>query len=249
MATSVDLSKKAGTNPISNLATNKAGSELFSHAQPKGLGLQQTQLPALNPVGLPSHADGKAVLARLQAEGQVSSALQNVSLLVEEGNPATSVGRSLLESINNAQPARPALPVVEIPLNDSRWGAAVAQRAVVAIQQGLQQAEVRITPAHLGPIEMHIQLQEDKASVTMISPHAAVRELLDAATPRLRELLEEQGMSLEQNLVSDESPDSREFAEAGSDNENQIGQASDLDDGQQQSEQVRRQLGLIDHYA
>jgi len=243
----VDLARITGVNPLQSEKLSAAemapvkdrlGTEALPQARKVGQRIgEQTLL-----------ADGKAVLTRLNAEGLVTSGLQQASLSGGENNPAAA-GRPLLEGINTPPSARSTVPAVEIPLSDSRWGAAVAQRAVVAIQQGLQQAEVRITPANLGPIEMHIQLQDEKASVTMVSPHAAVREMLESATPRLRELLEQQGMSLEQNLVSDHSSQQSKFAGAGGEHEDLAGQESGLDDGEIQSEPVRRQLGLFDHYA
>jgi flagellar hook-length control protein FliK len=144
-----------------------------------------------------------------------------------------------------------ALTTIEIPLGDSRWSGAVAQRAVVAIQQGLQQAQITITPAQLGPIDLQLQLQDEKASVTMISPHAAVREMLESATPRLREMLEQQGFSLEQSLVSDQSPWGSSGEDSGQSGATDESPEEPLlaDEGAASIRSTGYQSGLVDRYA
>lgn len=180
----------------------------------------------------------------------------NSGLSLATHTPSTNMGAAvsgspLIETASAAPSAKPALPAIEIPLGDSRWSGAVAQRAVVAIQQGLQQAQITITPAQLGPIDLQLQLQDEKASVTMISPHAAVREMLESSTPRLREMLEQQGFSLEQNLVSDQSP----WGSAGEGPGQSGGADENLDDSQLADEgpastRTRSyQSGLVDRYA
>lgn len=152
---------------------------------------------------------------------------------------------------NSAALTKMDLPLVEIPPANPRWGGAIAQRAQIAISQGVQQAQIRLTPAHLGTIEMHIQMQDERASVTMISPHASVREMLETATPKLRELLEQQGMTLQQNLVSDHpahsspdqaSPDLRDHADPAT------GRDSDDSEVLSGSDRPRVSVGLVDHY-
>ncbi|MBL4621735.1 MAG: flagellar hook-length control protein FliK [Immundisolibacteraceae bacterium] len=141
------------------------------------------------------------------------------------------------------------LAPIDIPVNDPRWGAAVAQRVVMATKQGLQQAQITVTPANLGPIELQIQIQDDKASVTMISPHASVRELLEGATPRLRELFEQQGLTLQDSHVADQDSRGSQFA----DNESTDTETSLLDSDDLVSDEgglvVRQSVGLVDRYA
>ena len=144
---------------------------------------------------------------------------------------------------------KPGLAPIDIPVNDPRWGNAVAQRVVMATKQGLQQAQITVTPANLGPIELQIQIQDDKASVTMVSPHASVRELLEGATPRLRELFEQQGLTLQDSHVADQDSERGQFAENES-----TGTADELlDSGEVEIDQggmvFRGPVGLVDRYA
>lgn len=236
----------ATVSTASLIGANGQGSESAASAS-----LAQAAGPALigelSGLDVPGKTGAEQFLTRLQADSQASASLLVASSRIQDTSPA-GVGPSVLESINSASAAKSALAPIDIPPTDARWGDAVAHRAMVAIQRGLQQADIRITPARLGPIEMQIQLHDDRASVTMISPHAAVRELLENATPRLRELLEQQGLSLQQNLVSDQSPrHSSGHADDGNETEHAglIGHADELPD----ELPAQRQLGLVDRYA
>jgi flagellar hook-length control protein FliK len=69
----------------------------------------------------------------------------------------------------------------------------------------LQGAEIRLNPAHLGPMEVRVQIQNDQASISFTAQHGLVREALEAAIPRLREMLGESGLQLNNVTVSDQS--------------------------------------------
>ena len=67
----------------------------------------------------------------------------------------------------------------------------------------LGNAEVRLNPAHLGPVEVSIRVDEEQARVTFSAAHAATREAIEQAVPRLREMLAQQGLELRQTDVGD----------------------------------------------
>ncbi|TVQ44733.1 MAG: flagellar hook-length control protein FliK [Gammaproteobacteria bacterium] len=78
------------------------------------------------------------------------------------------------------------------------FGQGLGQRLIAMVQQGLQQAQLRIHPEHLGPLEVRLRTEGDAVQVTLASPHASVREALESALPRLRDTLAEHGLSLAQ---------------------------------------------------
>ena len=78
------------------------------------------------------------------------------------------------------------------------FGQGLGQRLIAMVQQGLQHAQLRIHPEHLGPLEVRLRTEGDAVQVTLASPHASVREALEAALPRLRDALGEHGLSLAQ---------------------------------------------------
>ena len=55
---------------------------------------------------------------------------------------------------------------------------------------------MRINPPHLGPIDIQLTLQNDQASVSFGAQHGVVREALEAAIPRLREMFGDNNLQL-----------------------------------------------------
>ncbi len=68
-----------------------------------------------------------------------------------------------------------------------------------------QVAEMNLNPPHLGPLEMRITLENNQANINFTSMHAVVRDSLEAAVPRLREMLADNGLNLIDVNVSQHS--------------------------------------------
>ena len=107
----------------------------------------------------------------------------------------------------SAQAQAPALPTtaVAIPLRQAGWGQALGEQVQWMVGNKLQGAEIRLNPAHLGPMEVRVQIQNDQATISFTAQHGMVREALEAAIPRLREMLGESGLQLNNVTVSDQS--------------------------------------------
>jgi flagellar hook-length control protein FliK len=58
---------------------------------------------------------------------------------------------------------------------------------------GLRAATLKLNPEHLGPVEVRVLVQEQQASIAFTAQHAAARDALEAALPRLRDTLLQQG--------------------------------------------------------
>ncbi len=82
------------------------------------------------------------------------------------------------------------------PMGEQGWGEAMGERIMWMLGKGMQGASIRINPPHLGPIQVQLSVQNDQASVNMIAQHGVVKEALEAALPRLREMLAESNMQL-----------------------------------------------------
>ena len=78
---------------------------------------------------------------------------------------------------------------LDVPVQQPGWDRALGERIQWLVGQRLQGARIQLNPAHLGPMEVRIQVQQDQANIQFSSAHSVVREALEAALPRLRELL------------------------------------------------------------
>ena len=95
----------------------------------------------------------------------------------------------------------------------------------------------------------------DQASVHFTSPHGAVRDAIDTAMPRLREMLEHSGLNLADVNVSSQSPGqhgehARQMAGGGGGHAAQTGDASGQDDMLSVAPtRTQSGLGMLDVYA
>lgn len=85
------------------------------------------------------------------------------------------------------------------------WGEALGQKVVWMAGQQTQIAELHLNPPHLGPMEVRLSISNDQIAATFVSHQPAVREAIEAAMPRLREMLAESGMTLGNATVSSDS--------------------------------------------
>ena len=71
----------------------------------------------------------------------------------------------------------------------------------------LQTAQIAVTPADLGPVEVRVTLVGDEAKIQLTATHAATREALNEALPRLRASFAEAGILLSQAGVFAQMPE------------------------------------------
>jgi flagellar hook-length control protein FliK len=98
----------------------------------------------------------------------------------------------------------PALPVVP-RVGSAEWGGAVGEKVVWMANQNHQVAELHLNPPNLGPLEVRLTISNDQASALFVSHHSAVREAIETALPRLREMLADNGIMLGNVTVGSES--------------------------------------------
>ena len=152
---------------------------------------------------LPVQQFGAAVRAAANAAAGVrASALEAaVERLSATGTAAsTSTPSGSAQVAQNVAPTdaaavRTALPTtaVDTPLRQPGWDQALSERVMWVANQKFQGAEIKLNPAHLGPIEVRVQLHQDQAQISFTAQHAPAREALEAALPRLREMFAANG--------------------------------------------------------
>lgn len=103
-----------------------------------------------------------------------------------------------------AAPA-PASAPVATPVGAPGWDNEVGDKVVWMVGRQETRAELVLNPPQLGRIEVSLTMNGDQANATFISANASVREALENAMPRLREILQGAGVSLGQTQVGAES--------------------------------------------
>ncbi len=189
---------------------------------------------------------------RLRRKGgtvaSLSSSLNSVSAgVVPSSTPASFSPNAPVVSV----PASLSLPDGQL---DGQWGQQFAERVGWVIQAKVPRAQVRLHPEHMGPIEMAIEVDEQVARVQFNAAHPLTRDAIEQSLPRLKEMLEQQGLSLQQADVSAfsdrsgaESPEAdQENAVVGNTNSDAAEQEATADE--QSISPVRARRGLIDTY-
>ncbi|GAO37482.1 flagellar hook-length control protein [Sulfuricella sp. T08] len=144
----------------------------------------------------PRFADKLAALVEVPA-GNVGGELHS-SYLSTAANPAMTA-----VAFHNPEPL-PALPVAP-RVGSAEWGGAVGEKVVWMANQSHQVAELHLNPPNLGPLEVRLTISNDQASALFVSQHSAVREAIETALPRLREMLADNGIMLGNVTVGSES--------------------------------------------
>lgn len=77
----------------------------------------------------------------------------------------------------------------------------LAQQVQVMVSQNLQEADIRLNPSELGGLRIQLKMEQGEVQVQFLASQPQARELLDQALPRLREMLQQQGITLGQSQV------------------------------------------------
>jgi len=132
-------------------------------------------------------------------------------------SPSMHMGNALATTTPSTPPPASASVPLTTTLGSPAWPDEFGQKITWIATQRLQSAELRLHPAHLGPIEIMLQLSGEQGaqqlSAQFASHHSAVREAIEANLPRLREIMAESGIELLDTSVSADT--SRQHAESG----------------------------------
>jgi flagellar hook-length control protein FliK len=133
---------------------------------------------------------------------------------------------------------------VGTPVGDPGWSRAVASQIQMMASSNMQSATLRLSPEHLGPVEVRIDMQAGQINVNFVAAHPETRSALEQSVPTLRAMLAHGGLTLGQSQVRGE-------ARSGSQSNGSLardGQPAAPEDALV-SARISRGVGLIDEYA
>jgi flagellar hook-length control protein FliK len=198
-------------------------------------------------------ASAKANADRVDGIARDSRAItgpaRETTMLVSSGNGSTAeVTRNAagVETRHTPMTTATAILHVEARVQDARFAQACADRVVWCINQKIQHAEMRLEPPELGPIDVRISIEGDTVHTRFSAAHAVVRDALEQSIPKLRELVEQDGMHLASADVGSGGRHTRDNASSPpssfvSDDTSTAVPATEL--------RIARRAGLLDEYA
>jgi hypothetical protein len=214
-------------------------------------------LQALSGVSVPADA----------AEGSVQNILQEVAKQITDSKLFADVAAAVDPQATTTPQAPdgsqlPTLPVqlqphpvagnvhdpvsrpIHAPVGTPAWADEIGARVVMMSESGNHTASLKLSPEHLGPLEINITVRDDKASVWFGAAHADTRAAIETALPRLREMFASQGLSLADAGVFREPPREQQVVKSTT---TSAGQGETTEEVTSVS--ARARLGLVDAYA
>ncbi|WP_407331068.1 flagellar hook-length control protein FliK [Enterovibrio sp. 27052020O] len=126
--------------------------------------------------------------------------------------------------------ARLDTTVAQSPLQMSQNQAdaanALSERVNVMLSKNLKHVDIRLDPPELGRMQIKLSMNQDQASVQFTVANQAARELVEQSMPRLREMMQQQGLQLSQSSVQQQDTGGRQ-AFAGSQSQQGNGQGGE----------------------
>jgi flagellar hook-length control protein FliK len=246
----------------------------------------QTMMPSLLPAAsaqLPTAGESPVAMPALAAESPPAAQMllpEAVRAIARNGegrsepDPMQMIGRaslvesesgvqtatvSLLKAMEGAAALRPAAPTpmtLETPVGARGWEQGLGERVLWMLGNSIQSASLRLNPAHLGPIEIQVSVQQEQASVTFTAQHAPVREALEMSLPRLREMFVENNLQLANVDVGQRGQSGQSgggFAQGSGDQSARLGDdgftPADRENGEGEVATRLASDGLLDDYA
>lgn len=115
--------------------------------------------------------------------------------------PASQAALETLHSLNEI-----ASPKLTPTVGTTAWNQALGEKVVWMAAGAQQTATLTLNPPNMGPLQIVLNLTNDQATASFFSAQPEVRQALEAAFPRLKEMMNEAGIQLEQATVSADTP-------------------------------------------
>ncbi len=193
-----------------------------------------------------------------------SEAAKHVELPSNQTLPASNTAQAIASPampaamaamLTNNMPASTPLTITT-PLGNNGWADEFSQKISWISTQQNQIAELHLNPPNLGPLDVVLKISDNQATVLFTSPHGAVRDAVENAMPKLREILADNGIMLGNATISDQSPRDRgtdSFMNRGSGSPGGVSgtasESAELSPAAAQTTLARRHNGMVDTYA
>lgn len=229
----------------------------------------------LTKVSTPTEASSASTVTNLTAQNplpslqELSSALNNADKMAAAvmGDKSDSKSDDLVSSLSNASSTTSSMPVVtnqpqqiieqpkslEIPVSviHPQWGDKFADHIAWMGNNDVKSAVIKIHPEELGPIEISVKVEKDSALVNIISHSAQVRDVMDQAVPKLRDMMSTEGLNLTEINISVDQRSGNAFAQQNNSQQQNDGTA--FTEGDEEVKMVstvkKPPKGLVDYFA
>lgn len=142
--------------------------------------------------------DGELVMLRAPSSVQNSTVLPGIAHAGREYQaPIAHTSANEAPMLSSQSRSELTSSLFEISREaSSTWLREIGLQGTAQVQPGGGRIVLQLHPAELGYLEIDILSQGSAASIEFISQNAGTRDLIEQSLPRLRELMQEQGLQL-----------------------------------------------------
>jgi len=182
------------------------------------LGLDTSKATAADGADLRTALDATAAAVKGEAKPQLDSAdlvlrqARDAALQATAQADTSPVAAALSQPamLEAAEAAAAASESLSARVGTGQWENQVGQKIVYMVGSEEQTASLTLNPPDLGPLKVVLSVSNDQASVTFSANQEEVRQALENALPRLREMMSESGIALGNASVNAGMPDGRQ---------------------------------------
>lgn len=138
-------------------------------------------------------------------DGSAAKLVDQLASMDRSINPLNQINTQSLKSYSGHGQTANAMNRIEVPVSQTGWGEAVGNRLMMMVNGRVQSANIHLNPAELGPIEIKLNVNQDHATVHFVSNNSTVRDVIEDAFPRLKEMFSQSGLNLADANVSQQS--------------------------------------------
>ena len=151
-----------------------------------------------------------------------------------------------LHNAVHSQSSMAAAPVLRASVGSTAWTEELGTQLTLMARHGQDSAMLHLSPEHLGPVDVRIDVRDGATSVWFGAAHADTRSALEQSLPRLREMFAASGLLLADAGVARDAPrqNARPVAALPL-----SGNAADPSVSNSEAARASTHAGLVDTYA
>lgn len=221
--------------------------------------------PAID-LGAAAKAEPKDDASALTARAQLNKATPELAAPAAKQDAASAaptpvVLPAMQQAAVASQPQAVFTPAysdkIQSNVGSAGWNQALGTKITWMATAGMQSASLSLNPPDLGPMQVVLNVHNQQADATFITAQPEVKQALEAAMPKLREMMDQAGIQLGQANVQTGMPNQQQGAgngqqQARSGSSGSFGKEQEADvavNGTATATATTSGLGLVDTFA
>lgn len=203
------------TEPVITATNAKSGKEKAEAGDTAIKGSDSKQ-SASKAEGLANAVD---VDTKLPDSAQQNQVFRNNTDGLADANAARAIQGQMVSTTQGTVAANESgqtntLQALQRPLDLQQTEASqkLQERINIMMSRNIQRADIRLDPPELGSVQIRVNMSGEQASVQFQVQSAQAKDAIETAMPRLREMLEQQGIDLADTQVGEQSKEGERTA-------------------------------------